>query len=1764
MTRGSVVSILVVVLVIVSAMAYSVQPTVSTHDYTHITLDLERDPSFLPFGLIVTRSHEWVQNDAMIANPMRVFRAAVGSSDSVLVLSATNGEANTGNPAVFTLLNALQWTTIDDDPVYGNITGYSFYDDLSTGMRAVAAGLLRNDTAYFVREIPGTDRMDLLYLSHGEDVNNSGGWDGGPHFCLISDYDFDGTTEVFMYVGPGRDFRPRDLFCVDPKRLQVEWSMPLAGVVGWRTVYPCGDPLNPEIMLVTYNPKNRVEDEYFDDYFCYLARIDRTGKPVYRSIISEQHGGSGLWPAVRSNQFLLFHALPLVSPDSTDSLPAEKYQLSLINERCRLLVTVDVPGPIADVWQADWNSDGRDEHYVLFKSGQLWILGESLNLIAACDETNFVRRITSVALEGTHGPAFVLQTGDGIWLYNTHLEPLAATDLPGTSVDVLRYDSLGNARQLMVSHGVGRSSTLLVSKRGWSAYISVLFWKHRDTIIIILTLLVLALVIVNARRRRISREKTATELRLRSVFENAQDGFYRADQDGRLLWLTPSASQMLGYATTQELIGKPITELYVRPERRSQFLEELEREGRVTDYEVELRHRDGTQVVVSTNSYFFRDDDGRLAGVEGVIRDITGRKAAERALAQSEERYRSLLANLPVGIFRSTPDGRFISVSPGMVAMFGFESEAAMLGADITSLYADAEERDAVMQHLRREGAVTDYEMEMIRRDSSTFWVSGSKHVVYDDIGRVLHLDGVFTDVTERKQAQTALRASEEQYRLLVQNVQAAISLVTYEGTFLFVNEVSAQALGMEAKDVIGSTQWQIFPQPIADGHMASIRNVIDSGKEMRAETIVPLQGKPRNYFTNLQPYRDDSGQITAALVIAYDVTELRSAETQLRRLGHAVEQATDGIAVCDMNGKFEYVNHSWAVMHGMTEDEIVGKHVRIHHTEQQFDEEVMPLWRQVVEQGFHQGEVNHLRADGREFPTHMSVTVMRNQSGQPTGLVATAHDISEAKRAQQALKDSEEQFRSLAEHSLQGIFFIQDERILFANQRFADILHLPLSGIIGQNAMKFLDVMMLDEDQKRERLACYEACMRGEEKVLHQIVRMAVPGAEDRWAEWVSFSFMSRGRIAIQGMVADITEERRAAEKLRASEERYRQLVESAGEAIFTVDREGRFLYVNSITARVAHESAESVVGKLLWQTFPELDTESERERVWRVFDSGNSEVTENSVTVEGTLRTYRTSLQPVQNERGETTAVLGIARDVTETMRMQRELTRERDFVRSLMDTANSLIVCLDSSACITVFNKECERVTGYSREEVLGCSWPDFFLSEEQLSDRPRDFAAWVQTHSHEVYEGPLVTRSGEVRTILWSSTALFPRDGEMTVIAVGQDITERMKAEQALRDSEQFNRAILEKSPLGISVRSRTGKLLSYNDAWRRIWHIWDEDLLDYLHRERTNLEFDQRDAYLSDWMPKVREVYEQGGYLHIPEIDLSLSRKRVQRWLSQHFYAIRGMDGDVDRVVIITEDITQRKLAEAAALAANQEKYEQARSIAGGFAHEIRNALFPAEGALYRMSDLVGDNGDQADRMLQYSRTAVDAVCRAIDITEMISMYTKLESERMPEAVELVRIVAEVVDANKLRCEEQGVAVAVEAPRSAYVTGNYQQLYSVVNNLLLNSLDALTGRDNPSILVTVAQNHDTIRLQFHDNGHGIPNKDLGKVFDAFFSSKPSKGTGLGLAMTKKIVEMYGGAVTIDSEHGHWTQVDVEMSAAEPDATDRPEAGEAGQA
>ena len=202
-------------------------------------------------------------------------------------------------------------------------------------------------------------------------------------------------------------------------------------------------------------------------------------------------------------------------------------------------------------------------------------------------------------------------------------------------------------------------------------------------------------------------------------------------------------------------------------------------------------------------------------------------------------------------------------------------------------------------------------------------------------------------------------------------------------------------------------------------------------------------------------------------------------------------------------------------------------------------------------------------------------------------------------------------------------------------------------------------------------------------------------------------------------------------------------------------------------------------------------------------------------------------------------------------------------------------------------------------------------------------------------------------------------------------------------------------------------------------------------------------------------------------------------------------------------------------------------------------------MFPAEAAITRLTRPANDAAG-ADDLL---REAKQSINRALDLTGSISRYTKLESEFTPEPVVLSRAISDVLTDYRPLLDEKRIQTEVKCPENATVVSNRYQLGIVLTNLLLNSVDAMAGRADPLLTILADVNDAKVSLAVHDNGGGIEANDLPHVFETFFSTKPNHGTGLGLATVKKIVELYGGRISVASQRQRGTTFTLEFTRAD---------------
>jgi len=238
----------------------------------------------------------------------------------------------------------------------------------------------------------------------------------------------------------------------------------------------------------------------------------------------------------------------------------------------------------------------------------------------------------------------------------------------------------------------------------------------------------------------------------------------RDDADWTMEFVSEGCTRLTGYSPEDLLLnGRVSYEQLTHPDDRQRVRETIHAavaNGRRFQVEYRIQHADGHVRWVWEHGIGVRDQSGRIAAIEGIVEDISARVEAEHALREAERRYRSLFDNAIEGIFRTTPDGRYLDANPALARIYGFATPQELVASlrDIKSqLYVDPGRREEFMRIVKARGEISGFESRVFRKNGDAIWISENARAVFDDDGRVLHYEGTVEDITERRHNQARI-----------------------------------------------------------------------------------------------------------------------------------------------------------------------------------------------------------------------------------------------------------------------------------------------------------------------------------------------------------------------------------------------------------------------------------------------------------------------------------------------------------------------------------------------------------------------------------------------------------------------------------------------------------------------------------------------------------------------------------------------------------------------------------------------------------------------------------------------------------------------------------------------------------------------------------------------------------------------------------------------------------------------------------------------
>ena len=952
----------------------------------------------------------------------------------------------------------------------------------------------------------------------------------------------------------------------------------------------------------------------------------------------------------------------------------------------------------------------------------------------------------------------------------------------------------------------------------------------------------------------------------------------------------------------------------VLPEYRpalDRALAELIEKGTPYNVEFKIRRQADGQVadIQSVAEY-----DAAARKIFGVIKDITQSKQAEAALRDSERRYRLVAENVSDVIWTMSFEGRFTYISPSVYLLRGYTPEEVMRQPmeEVVcpgSLPAVQEGIGLAMKEAatgEKQSAAAYYEVEQPRKDGTTVWTEVSAGLVYDG-GRPSHILGVSRDITERRRVEQALKERETELDAIFRAAPVGI-VVVVDRIVWEVNETLLQMTGYRREELVGHSSRLLYASDAEFRRVGS-----EAYGQLAAHGSVTLETQTRRkdgsvFDTLLSATALNKDDLTRGVVFtATDISERKRAEEALKereaKLAAVFRATPVGIAV-SVNRVITEVNDTMCRMAGYSREELIGQSTRIlYDTDADYERLGAELYESLKSRGQVTMEISARHKDGSHFPMLLSASPVA-AGDVNKGIVFSSMDISERKQHEKLLRGERDRARQLLD--IVGVMILsldRDGKVALINNKGCEILGCKTDDVVGKDWIE----TFVPERTRVDLRAIFKKLIEGDIQTVEYIENpILTNNGEERFIAWHNTVIINEsGEIsATLSSGEDITERKRAEEALKEREAKLKAIFRTAPVGIIVVaDRIVK--EVNDTICRVSGYTREEIIGQSARIAYPS-DQEFERvgAEVYRQLSAGGM------ANLETTLRRKDGSLIPVLfsasllDPGDPAKGVVFTALDLTERKRAEEAIKEREAKLEAIFKAAPMGIVVLVDRVIRDVNDAIC-RMTGYTRDEMVGQSARILYLSDAEFKRVGAEAYSQLADTGMSTIEVDTRRKDGSVFRSLLSASPFNKEDLSKGVVFTALDITERTRAEEELRHSEEKYRLLFNSSNDAVYFHGQDGKFVEVNDKACQVLGYSREELLKIGYQD------------LNDPSVVIDEAVVWGqmaarGYAVFEHVHLAKDGRRIPVEINVNKVTIDGRA----MYLSVARDITERKKAEA--------------------------------------------------------------------------------------------------------------------------------------------------------------------------------------------------------------------------------------------------------
>jgi PAS domain S-box-containing protein len=1082
-------------------------------------------------------------------------------------------------------------------------------------------------------------------------------------------------------------------------------------------------------------------------------------------------------------------------------------------------------------------------------------------------------------------------------------------------------------------------------------------------------------------RKRAEEGLRASEERYRALVESQTEMLCRYLPDTTLTFVNDAFCRCYG-RPREELIGR-------------RFLDDLSDEA-ARDHHVQytaalLMHPhtavDEHEVVLPDGSIGWQqwvdhaiyDSQGDVLEIQAIGRDITDLKRAEAALRESEARFRAAFESATVGMALVGLDGHPLEVNYALVEMLGYSEQEVRAHA-----FADFTVPEDVEPNLRlfRQAVAGDLEhyhveTRYLHKDGHLVWGHVSAGIVRDAVGKPLYLVTHMQDITERKQAEQALRESEARYRAVVSNFpQGSILLFGEDLRHSFADGPGLQAAGLTRMGVEGKTVWQAFPPDVAGALEPSYRAALD-GRSVSFD----LAHDQQIYSFQVVPILHSATR--QGMVILQEVTEQRCARDELehertraallRALSQEfrtlAEHSPDLIARFDREGRFVYVNQAGADQLGLPAEQWVGK----TFADLGIRQDVYMPWAQALRVVVQTGalrtfDIEAQAPSGQVRFLHVRfVPEFSDNDGALLSVLGIATDVSALKQAEARLAEQASELEAIFEAQADGVgVYDLQGHFVRANRALRDLLGFDADDDYTSRPLEERAQRLLLFDEQGQVLASEQwphwRVLRGEILAGASAMEARVRTVDGREL-WTSITGAPVRRpdgqvIGTVLITRDVTARRALERQVAEQASQLQAIFDAIADGVVVYDRDGHVVRTNRAWQDLFRRYVEltGLSSDPAFAALPfakQIERWAELERMGQALlrDASGSAMPLEETPISRALRgetvtganavdkgvegpdgrVYETSISaaPIRDMEGTIVGAVAVAREVTAQRQLERQVREQASQLEAVFAAMTDGVFVLDAKGHVSRLNAAAHTLFGPAPGNGL-TNTAEGRAQSLDLRDANGRPLPLEQLPTQRVLGGEVLagddavtlyvrTHDGRERTISLTGGPLRDAATGQIVGAVGvvRDVTELQRVQTALAEQERLFRTLVEHSPDIIARFDRELRYLYVSPAIRQV-----SPLPETGYRGKTNAELGWPEAAYAPAHRAIEQVFQTGQPETLEESEAALHNPAAPRYFRAQVLPECADDGRVESVLTVTTDITALKRTEHALREAN--------------------------------------------------------------------------------------------------------------------------------------------------------------------------------------------------------------------------------------------------